>query len=277
MRSKLFNLMKLGLSFLLITIILAGCSKETVNGPEEEPPILPPLESFKMEFSDFQSSGSMSKNASNQVILSKNNWGWAALNVGVWNTLITIGLAVPVGSFVATIDQDKEPTQLEDGTWIWTVDYNILTVKHTASLHGKIVSTGVEWEMYISKENVYEDFLWYTGNSNFLGTEGSWTLNKDPNNPTPLLGIEWHRNSQEGTADIKYINIEPDGPENGGYISYEINQETPYNAFYDIYNKGQENHTEMEWNRTSKDGRVKDPKHFGDTDWHLWNSNLDDV
>jgi len=247
MRSKLFNLMKLGLSFLLITVILVGCSKETVNGPEEEPPTLPPLESFKMEFSDFQSSGSMSKNASNQVIL-----------------------------FVATIDQDKEPTQLDDGTWVWTVDYN-LGVKHTASLHGKIVSTGVEWEMYISKENVYEDFLWYTGKSDFLGTEGTWTLNNDPNNPTPLLGIEWNRKPQDGTADIKYMNIVPDGPENGGYIFYGINQETPYNAFYDIYNKGQDNHTEIEWNRTSKDGRVKDSKHFGDSDWHLWNSNLDDV
>ena len=64
--------------------------------------------------------------------------------------------------------------------------------------------------------------------------------------------------------------------ENGGYINYGITNETPYNAFYDIYNKGQDNHTNIEWNRTTKEGRVKDAQHFLDAVWHLWDSNLDD-
>ena len=51
----------------------------------------------------------------------------------------------------------------------------------------------------------------------------------------------------------------------------------PYDAMYDIFNKGQNNLTEIKWNRTSKDGRVKDPAHFGDEDWHCWNHLLEDT
>ena len=118
----------------ILALIFAGCSKETVNGPEKEAPVLPPLGSFKMDFSDFVSLGSMEKNA---VVLSKNNWTFAAVNVGIWNTIIAVGLVIPTGAFVATIDQDKEPIQLEDGTWVWTAEFQA-TKKYTANLHGKV-------------------------------------------------------------------------------------------------------------------------------------------
>lgn len=256
----------------LLFFILIGCSKTDVNGPDGEAPTIPPKESFVMDFSNFQSSGSMSK--TNQI-LSKQNWGWAALNVGIWNTMITVGLAVPVAAFVESFNHD--PVEQEDGTWIWQYDFNVFNIKHTAELHGKIEASGVTWKMYISKENFYDNFLWYTGESDFLAIQGNWILNHEPNNPEPLLDITWNRNPQEGTANIKYTNIEPDGAENGGYIFYGIVNETPYDTFYDIFNKGKDNHTHIKWNRTSKDGRVKDPLHFGDDDWHCWDHTLEDA
>ena len=151
------------------------------------------------------------------------------------------------------------------------------TKKYTANLHGKVVTSGVQWKMYISQENGYSDFLWYEGESNFLATEGNWTLYRSPELPNPMLEILWHRNVSEGTADIRYQNIEEGHPENGGYIFYGINQETPYNAYYHIYNKGQNNLTEIEWNRTTKEGRVKDQNKYGNEEWHYWDSNLDDT
>ena len=131
--------------------------------------------------------------------------------------------------------------------------------------------------MYISKEGGYTDFLWFSGVSNLPLTEGTWTLNHDPNDPTPYIGVEWHRDLSVGTADIKYTNIVPGGSENGGYISYGITTETPYDAFYDIYNKGQDNHTDIEWNTTTLEGHVKDLRVFLDNDWHCWNSDLEDI
>ena len=112
------------------------------------------------------------------------------------------------------------------------------------------------------------------------GTEGTWTLYRDtvtpyvPTNSIPYVGILWHRNTSDGTYDIKYTNIIPNGPENGGYITYGIINQTPYYAFYDIFNKGQVNLTEIKWNRTNKDGRVRDSLHFGDINWHCWDTTL---
>jgi hypothetical protein len=274
-KNQIISILKFFQSFFLIITLVIGCDKETVTEPKEEPPTLPPIETFVMEYSDFQNSGSMTKSAQNQMILSKNNWGWSALNVAVWNTIITVGLAVPVAAYVNSFSDDT-PERQEDGTWVWTKNYKILNVNYTAELQGKMDGDGVEWKMYISQENGSQEFLWFTGVSDHLAKEGSWVLYNNPNDPTFLLHIEWHRNYQEETADIKYINIVPDGPENGGYIYYSITKEAPYNAFYGIYNKGKNNHTNIEWSRTTKEGRVKDSLHFGDTDWHLWDSNLED-
>ena len=57
--------------------------------------LLPPQSSFVMELSDFvpspQKSISVDTNASN-------NWGFAAFQVGVWNTFIGLGMLVPKAS-----------------------------------------------------------------------------------------------------------------------------------------------------------------------------------
>jgi len=275
-KNQIIYVLKFFLYFLLIITFMFGCDKDSVTTPEEEPPTLPPIETFVIDFSDYQDTGSLTKLAQNHTTLSKNNWGWSALNIAVWNTIITVGLAVPVTAYVNSFS-DTTPERLEDGTWVWTQNYKIFNVNYTAKLHGKLDTDGVEWKMYISQGNGYQDFLWFTGVSDLLVTEGSWVLYNSPNDPTYLLRITWHRNTQEETADIQYMNIIPDGPENGGYILYGITNETPYDAFYDIYNKGQDNHTNIEWSRTTKEGRVKDPLHFGNDDWHLWDSNLEDL
>ena len=65
--------------------------------------------------------------------------------------------------------------------------------------------------MYISKEGFFEDFLWYTGESDFWATEGTWTLRKGPDQDVDLLLIEWSRNPSEGTGQVKYTNIAEGG------------------------------------------------------------------
>ena len=65
-------------------------------------------------------------------------------------------------------------------------------------------------------------------------------------------------------------------PENGGYIFYgtTLNE---FDRFYDIYNKGQDNLTEIEWSSVNKNGHVRDPLHFGHENWNCWDVNLMDV
>jgi hypothetical protein len=299
----------------LLALLLGGCGRNvnnvdnvdnTGNVPEEEadmpeeetdvPPEIPPLSTFVMEFSDFGSSGSVSAEpggtgAEWQMVSfsgtdgssagdpyssgDQANWNFAALNVGVWNVLLFVGLIVPVASFAESFNH--VPEQQPDYTWVWSYDVTVNEDLYYGELHGKFIDDGVRWEMYVSKEGEYSDFNWYYGESNLPATEGFWILKNKPSDPTDLLQIDWHRNIAEGTSDISYTNIVPNGPENGGYIYYGVTADESFDRFYEIFNKGKGNYTYIEWNYDNQDGRVKATHHFGDDDWHCWNSAHGDI
>ena len=262
----------------IVAATFPGCgSDDGGTGIEYTAPDLPPMSTFLMDFSDFGGGRYADLVADAQgwdESVTRHNWSWATSNVLVWNGLIIFGLAIPVAAFLEAFNH--EPVRQPDGAWLW--DYNFtVDVIHLAEFYGKIEGDEVVWEMHISREGAYTDFVWYSGRSALDGSEGTWTLNQDPDNPAPMIGIEWHMDVEAETADIKYTNIVPDGPENGGYIFYGVTGEEPYDAFYDIYNIGQDNHTMIEWDLTDEDGRVSDPNRFGDTDWHCWDTLHDDV
>ncbi|MCW8849292.1 MAG: hypothetical protein OQJ81_04875 [Melioribacteraceae bacterium] len=265
------------ITFLLTGLILfSSCKDDKISDPSEIAPERPPISSMKIDFNNFPSSSGLSKINDQNSIQTIKNWGWASFNGVVWQTLVTAGMIVPVAAFAESFNHEAELQS--DGSWLWTYDFTPITgIKHTASLRADADLSGVNWEMYITKENVYADFLWFSGQSDLLGTEGTWNINFEPNNPTPWIDIEWHRNPADSTADIKYTNIVPGGAENGAYIHYGKTNDMTYDAFYEIFNKGEDNMTIIKWNLTSHIGRVKDSKHFGDSDWHCWDENLQDV
>ncbi len=255
-----------------ISLFLVNCKKDKET--ETTPPNLPPATSMVMDYSNFSSSSiKYTKDADS---LTYKNHNWAALNVGVWNIILTVGLAVPVASFHEAFNHQwvKEG----DNLWSWTYSFVAQNTNHTAKLTAMYIEnkSKVQWDMYITKDNIYSSFHWYTGFSAINGLEGEWTLNKSPLEPTPLLNIIWHRNTSTGASDIKYLNVEPGGTENGGYIYYAVTPDTPLDATYDIFNKGQNNLINIQWNRTSKNGRIKDAKYFLNADWHCWDGNFAD-
>lgn len=264
-------------SLTVAAVFMFACSEEKPTGPQAEAPQIPPLSSFLMDFSDFPSEdkGSPEGDLTGAKLLSRDNYTWAAVHVGVWNVLITAGLAVPVAAFAESFAH--QPVQQSDGSWVWSYDLTVDGQQYSAALHGSIGNFGTQWQMYVTEHGVYENFLWYSGQADLFLTEGTWTLNKHPEDPIPLLLIEWHRSIEDSTGDIRYTNIEPGGAENGGYIFYGTTADTVYDAFYDIYNKGQDNLIEIEWNRTGKDGRIMDAVHFQDEDWHCWNEEHEDI
>jgi hypothetical protein len=257
--------------FVLFTIVslavLQGC-----NDKDEPAPQLPPESTFIIDFSDFQDADT----TTNRDTETYKNWWWAATNGVVWNTFIAVNMVVPVAAFreafnhEAIYDPDTE-------SWTWSYNFWVGTAAYLASLHASLMEDGVKWEMFISKDGSFSNFLWYSGVSSLEVTEGTWILYHNPQDPIELVEITWHRNPDNGTGDIKYLNIVPGGAENGGYIYYGLTTDTPYNAFYNIYNKGQDNLTGIQWNRTTKEGRVNDPDHFGDSLWHCWDQQLQDT
>jgi hypothetical protein len=242
----------------IVVLIIGGCGD--VSGA----PTIPPEETFVISFEDFEETdGLTTLTTGNQ-----SNWNYAAYVVGFWSLIIKGGLAVPIATFRASFH--NIPLQLDDGSWLWDYSVNVGGSIYTAELHARFITEGVHWAMNISKEGEYEDFLWYYGECDLPVTEGFWILKKSPADPTDLLRIDWSRNISAGTHTVKYTNIVPDGPENGGYIDTQYTDGVPYNHIWDIYNKGQNNHTYIEWSSTTGEGRVKNSNYFGDDDWHCW-------
>jgi len=267
--------------FTIAAIVLSafpGCGGDDGGtGTEYIAPVLPPMSTFLMDFSDFSQGRLAAPVPGEQGLdgsLAKLNWTRAVTNILVWNNRINFGFAIPVAAFLEAFNH--EPVRQPDGAWLWDYDLTV-DVVHLAELYGKTEDDEVVWEMYISRDEAYTDFLWFFGSSALDGSEGTWTLNQDPDSEIPMIEIVWHRDTEAGTLDIKYTYVVPGSAKYSDYIHYGVTGGDPYDAFYDIYNVGETNHTSIEWNLDDKYGRVKDPEHFGDEDWHCWDGLLDDV
>jgi hypothetical protein len=243
--------------------------------PNEEAPDIPPESTFLIPFDDFTEDNDGAKRIGVDPTTAQfgfENWGFSALNVGAWNAIITVGLAVPVAAFVASFEH--EPELEDDGTFVWTYSFNVASIMHTAELHGRIEGNNVNWDMYITREGDYEEFNWFSGVSTLTETEGSWTLNKNPQDAVPFIEIEWHRDPDTGAYDITYTNVEPGAEANGGYIAFAVDPDADRDASYTIYNAEVGNMTEIQWRRADKSGRVRAEHHFDDNDWHCWDDEL---
>jgi hypothetical protein len=251
---------------LVITFAVTGCKKE-----DEPAPDLPPQSSFVMEFGDFSNPDDT---LGSREMATYQNWGYSYANVVVWQTLITVGLAVPVASFLESFNHEAvyHPDQ---NNWTWSYNVIVNFEVYELELTGYLEADSVVWEMRFTKGNLFVDFLGYYGKSALDGSGGYWVIQEDPTDPHPLLQIDWH-NYTDNTADIRYMNVRPGDQENGGYIFFGTAL-TDLDRFYDIFNKGQDNLTEIEWSSVNKNGRVKDPHHFGNEDWHCWDGSLMDI
>lgn len=251
------------LVFLSLSITMVSCKKN------KDAPAIPDADTFEMNFNDFQEDNQ--KSADSTLA----NWGHAVTNVAVWNVILTINLAVPVASFKEAMNHDAQWHNNGD-YWSWEYDVTVGLGTYTAELRAMDDGDFVNWEMYISLQGGFQDFLWYTGRSRKDGASGTWSLNQSNAIPTPFIDISWN-NTSATKKDIQYTNVIPNAPGNGGYILYGIDGENDLDAFYNIYNAENENLIEIEWDRQSKNGRVKNEVHFNDAEWHCWDTVLQDT
>lgn len=262
--------------FILFSFTFYSCTEETTE-PTEQSPDIPPQSSLIIDFSQFPDTvfPAPPGNRFSTDSLERTNWQWASFNAGIWNVVLTITLIAPVTAFKEAFRH--KPVLQNDGSWLWSYNVPVGGIIHTVKLYGNSVTSGVEWKMLLSKQGAYQDFEWLTGFSNLPLTAGTWTLKNDPTNQTPFLFIEWNRDAQQNTANIKYTNIVPNAPANGSYIFYGTTTGTTYNRFYDLFGQEENRTINIEWNYENLFGRVKDPIHFGDQDWHCWDEQIYNV
>lgn len=250
---------------LALVFFAFSCTKDEKINPGT-PPEIPPAGTMVMDFSNFTDDGSAGGRM--DVI---NNWGQAALVVGVWNTIIGVTLAVPVAAFKASIHQTPEYDS-DNSLWIWNFDYDFVGKTYTAELTAALVNDGVEWKMYISQEGGFQDVLWYSGQMNTGATQGNWVLNQNPENPVEFMQIDWERDGDQ-IKSIKYTDITPDSDNNGNYIEYGKTGDTDLNTYYNLYSASDGDHVNIEWNDSTGAGRIQ----FNDGDYQCWDETFQDT
>lgn len=280
---RIWLLLALIAALAVATVILTGCSdgdKEETTGPEAQAPDLPPQSSFIMPMGQFDTAGhTLKAEPVGQQALTVQNWFHAAVNVVGWSAAVGFTMAVPTASFVASFG--ATPSYQGDGWWAWSYNFTALSANYSAKLKGRIVADSVEWQMYITKQGTYTDFLWYSGANDIPATGGWWILKREPTTPVDWLRIDWSRDTTNSTAEISYMIVESGAVNEGSYIHYGTTVGGDYDRFYTIHSEefvpDLPRTINIEWNSVDENGRVQDANYFYDTLWHCWNDSLQDI
>lgn len=268
----------LALAFSLF--LFQSCQKDPVTvDPYEgqEAPQLPAEETFVIDFAPFMELDRIAGPGGTDN-RSVENWGHSAANIVIWNTLLTINLAVPTLSFYESFRH--QPDYQGQGVWLWAYEVSDQAGTYQAELYGEILANDeVKWDMYISKDGGFSQVHWYSGVVATDHSYANWTLNFNPNNPTPFISIDYQRNDGNDVASIRYTNIIPNNPGNSGYVEYREGNVVPnvFDRAYDVNNAEIDNLLEINWDSVNHNGRVKDADKFQDDEWHCWGTDVQDT
>lgn len=281
-------MMKKLIYFALILILTAGITT-SCKKKQGDPPVLPPVESMKIDFSNFTSGTKSAEIAGieNGVKgIENGNFTYAASVAGFWNLILTLNLVVPVASFAEAFNHD--PEFIENSTWQWVYSVNVVGGTYKARLTGQIRANDVKWEMFVTKEGIgaFPEFMWFEGTSALSGDSGQWMLNHSAAFPEEFLKIDWVREN-ETVGDIKYTYVRAKkddrstDPANGSYIEYGL-QNSTLNAFYNIHLYDafvSQTFVDIfiEWSTSTHNGHVKAFHKYTDNLWHCWDSNGNDI
>lgn len=259
---------------LIAGILLPACTKEddVVQDPGTAPTV-PPSSTFAMDFSAFSAAGDYSNGRMTET---KYHFGYAAANFLFWQSFLTMHLTVPVAAFKAAVDQ-KASYIPDEQRWLWSYEVEQGTHTYQAKLYAAVNDGTIDWEMYVSKSDSFQDFLWYKGISARDGRSGSWTVSVEPEgNAREALLIEWERKDDE-VASIKYTSIDQSSDAKDSYIAYGKTDEGDFDSFYHVYLSSTDKMMKIDINSETKAGRVQSPHDFQDDTWHCWNTEMLDI
>jgi hypothetical protein len=257
-------------------LILAAMMVITLNSCKEddkdEIPALPPLETLLMDFSLFDDGIPQEKKA----VLSYQNFGYAVMNVATWNAAATLAVVLPVAAYAEAFNHD--PVYLGDNSWQWSYSVTVNQATYTARLTSQRISNEeFTLKMVVSKSGTggFQDFTWFEGTVRYDHTSATWNLYESPSVTYPVLNVLWTKDFETDLYTIKYTCTRPESDLFGGYIEHGITDDADFDAYYTITFPAAT--INIEWNKTTHEGRIKAPGYFQDENWHCWDANLADV
>ncbi|MDN3669159.1 hypothetical protein QWY93_07455 [Echinicola jeungdonensis] len=263
--------LKSSMSFLMALLVFVFSCSESDDGQMQGPePVMPPETSMAPDMSMFDDEGG-EENRVNTI----QNWAYAAINVGVYSSILYSHLIVPVRAFKVTINQEAHFNE-DAGLWVWEKSFEVpsrgtFSVRLTAEVDG----TDVSWTGYVSKSGVFENFVWFDGTSKLNGESGKWNLYESPENPEAWLSNSWEIDREVGNGNTSFT-VEKEGNHQGSSITYSIEKGADYDRTVLINDVSNSNLVEVQWNKESKFGRVKSEAKYGDEMYHCWDEQLQD-
>ena len=263
---------------LLSLIINSSCNDEIEHG---DPPQLPPSEAFLMNFVEFPDPGdsllSKLNSGGSEDISSFYNWEYAISTLNEWDNIAEFPMSLSVACYLEALKID--PVYIGNNAYGWSCIYLFKEELYDARMVGNwVADLNFKVEMYIAKigSNGFNRFKWFEGIILHDGTHGMWILYESPENPRRLLRIEWNKDLEKKTSDIKYTNLTQGPLPNGSSIQFKINNEFYHDASFTIIKPGKK--VVIEWNRANKSGHIIDPFKFNDYGaWHCWTDLLEDI
>jgi hypothetical protein len=136
----------------------------------------------------------------------------------------------------------------------------------------------VETKLFFTQDSSYTNLLLFDGYFFTDSAPGYRQINKPDtsNTYTKFLKAEWHISSAT-KKDIKFTNILLNSDKNGNSVFYKDSVDGNYNVYLDFFEKADDRHIYIEYNKTNFAGRIKDEQFYGDMDWHCWNTERADT
>ncbi len=263
---KILGYLKFIFAFIIVSLILTNCKDED----DETAPELPSESTIVIDFSDFVSKSKIFSDKADA------NWEFASSNLEYWDSIISDRYSLPVQAYSEAQNIDK-PEYITYKVWYWQNDFII----SEDTIKGQIYESMIEddslyIEVFMSKTTDTIDFRWFSGGGDLGLTKGNWTFRDSVENKNDCLLVEWSNIAD--TLEVKYTNILTGDDKNGDNIySKNVNGISGFDSYLQICYKTAADTIEIEWNTTSKEGRVKNLLQFGDELWHCWDGNLNDI
>jgi len=246
----------LKLHILFFSIYISACIPK-----EKTPPPIPPIESASIDFSYFE-----------KETKDNTNFSFVTEKVLKWKALLQDSLSIH-HEILNTAAQNKFVFQKEK-TWLSDFSFSIENKgMYSAKFFGIIELDTVSYKAFVSYD-FFSDIIYLDGSAYNNTKIGKWEFNKIQlidSTKIKLLTANWDFSN---INKIKITNNQA-GEENLNYILQIDSVDNEYNYYIDIYNKGDENHSIIQWNSSTNIGRVKDKLRFNNEDWYYWNSNFE--
>ena len=259
--------------FQLISIVIlsaglvTGCKKD-----KGDPPLLPPFASMVIDFSNFTSQKKSAESVTGIKGTESSTWEFAAGVAGVWNTLISSSITVPLAAYSAAAGNN--PAYVSDKLWQWSYSFSSGQDSYSAKLQGNITTNSVTWKLMITKEGTggYNDFAWIEGTSQTDGSGGQWNFKESPQSDIALFQTDWTKSGDQ-VISVKYTYEKNDDSKNS-YINFLTQTTSNFDLSYNIhFSNGLYSDADIEWNIATRDGRLKCLDYLQDENWYCWDTN----